>query len=189
MGDGWYTALLIKFKASVLNSEIDDVKDILSDSNWCYSIKDYRTVEKQVSEASTMLDLIFSFMTYAALCLCLFSLVSSMFANIMEQSKEVGILRSMGLTKFEINKIYIYEALVIILSSSLLGFAVGYVVSFVIVQQQILFSQFPIELVVPSSVIFAVTSGALITSVASVYFPLTLLNKKQIAQNMRDLSL
>merc|ERR1712228_447392 len=124
--------------------------------------------------------------TYAALCLCLFSLVSSMFANIMEQSKEVGILRSMGLTKFEINKIYIYEALVIILSSSLLGFAVG---SFVIVQQQILFSQFPIELVVPSSVIFAVTSGALITSVASVYFPLALLNKKQIAQNMRDLSL
>merc|ERR1712130_682395 len=104
-----------------------------------------------------------------------------------EQSKEIGILRSMGLTKFEINKIYIYESLVIILSSSLLGFCVGYVVSFVIVQQQVLFSQFPIQLIVPKSVIFSVTSGAIITSVASVYFPLTLLNKKQISQNLRDL--
>eukprot|EP01083_Nonionella_stella_P021319 59145_1 len=185
--DGWFTAVLIKFRASVLNSEIDETKRILSP--WCYSIKDYRTVEKQVAEASGMLDLIFSFMTYAALCLCLFSLVSSMFANITNGTKEIGILRSMGLTKFQINKIYIYEALCIILSSSLLGFGVGYVVSFVIVQQQILFSQFPIQLIVPSSVIFAVTTGAIFTSIASVYFPLALLNKKQIAQNLRDLVL
>ena len=185
--DIWWTGLFIKFKSNILNSEIDEIKSLLS--QYCYNIKDYRQVEKQVSEASGMLDLIFSFMTYAALCLCLFSLVSSMFANILEQSKEIGILRSMGITKFQINKIYIYEALIIILSSSLLGFFVGYIVSFVIVQQQILFSQYPIELIVPKSVIFAVSSGAILTSVASVYFPLSLLNKKQISQNLRDISL
>jgi len=186
--DMWWTALLIQFKTNVIHSDIDRVKNELLRPR-CDSVEDYRVAEREVEEARDMLDLIFSLMTYAALCLCLFSLISSMFANIMEQSKEIGIFRSMGLTKFQINKIYIYEALVIIFSSSLLGFCVGYIVSFVIVQQQILFSQYPIQLVVPSSVIFAVISGAVFTSVIAVYFPLTSLNKKQIAQNLRDITL
>lgn len=183
--DLWMNGLHVKIKSNVVNSEKDSVVSLLD--NFCGSVFDYRDIESQVSEAANMLDLIFSFMTYVALFLCLFSLISSMYTNIMLQSKEIGIFRSLGLSKFVINKIYVYESLVLIVSASLIGIVVGCFLSFVIIQQQILFSQYPIEFVIPQSIVSAVITGAIVTSVLAVYFPLKYINKKQISQSLRDL--
>ena len=183
--DAWITALFIKFKPNVVNSEKDYVKDILND--YCYSVFDYRTIEKYVAKAEAMLDLVFSFTTYTALFLCLFSLVASMYSNILEQTKEIGILRAMGLTNFEITKIYVYESCLLVLTSSLLGIAVGSLLAFVIIQQQILFTQYPLEFIVPQAVLLAVITGAIITSVIAVYLPLRKLSKIPVAQVMRML--
>jgi ABC-type antimicrobial peptide transport system permease subunit len=39
----------------------------------------------------------------------------------MEQKKEIGILRSLGVTRFAIFRLFSYEAFVLILASSMLG--------------------------------------------------------------------
>lgn len=44
-----------------------------------------------------------------------------MYTNVYEQTKEIGILRSIGVSKFRMYRVYIYESLVLVLSSSLLG--------------------------------------------------------------------
>ncbi len=62
--------------------------------------------------------------------LCFFSLSSSMSANIYEQSKEIGILRAMGLPRRRLYLLYIYEAFILVLSSSLLGIIIGTMVGF-----------------------------------------------------------
>lgn len=43
--------------------------------------------------------MIFTVITILVMVLCFFSLVSSMTANILEQSKEIAVLRAVGITK------------------------------------------------------------------------------------------
>lgn len=50
----------------------------------------------------TILDAIFSVIIVITMILCLFSLCSSMGANLLDQTKEIGILRAMGFTKTRI---------------------------------------------------------------------------------------
>jgi ABC-type antimicrobial peptide transport system permease subunit len=81
--------------------------------------------------------------------LCFFSLSSSMSANLYEQSKEIGIMRATGLTKKRVYLLYIYEAFVLVLSSSLLGILIGTIVGFTMTLQQILFTEIPLVFYFP----------------------------------------
>ena len=176
--------LFIKLKPNVVKSEKDFIKNKLQNV-YGYNTWDYDDFEKSISDSMEMLDLIFSANTWMALILSLFSLIASMSTNIVEQTKEIGILRSLGLTKFEINKVYVYEALVLILSASLIGMMIGVVLTFVILQQQTLFTSYPVDFYIPQSIVGSVVIGAIGTAVLSVWFPLKSLNKQQIAQNLR----
>merc|ERR1712129_85265 len=118
-------------------------------------IFDFDEYSTKIEDSVVMLDLIFSFNTYMALFLCLFSLISSMSTNIEEQTKEIGIYRSIGLSKFDINKIYIYEALILIISSSFIGMIIGSAISFVFLQQQALFLSYSVSFYIPQSVLGA----------------------------------
>jgi ABC-type antimicrobial peptide transport system permease subunit len=60
--------------------------------------------------------------------LCFFSLSSSMTANLYEQTKEIGVLRSIGFTKIRIIILYTYEAFILVMASSLSGIIIGIIV-------------------------------------------------------------
>ena len=62
--------------------------------------------------------------------LCLFALSANMSANILQQTKEIGVLRSIGFSKCRIRMLYFYEALVLVFSSCLLGVAIGMTVGY-----------------------------------------------------------
>ena len=62
--------------------------------------------------------------------LCFFSLSSSMSANLYEQSKELGVMRAMGFNKIRITMLYVYEAFILVISSSLSGILIGTLVGF-----------------------------------------------------------
>lgn len=57
--------------------------------------------------------------------LCFFSLSSSMSANLFEQCKEIAILRAIGFIEFRVVRIYVYEAFILVTSSSVLGIMIG----------------------------------------------------------------
>ena len=67
-----------------------------------------------------------------------------MTANLYEQTKEIGIMRAMGITKRRIISLYIYEAFVLVMASSLLGILIGTMVGFTMTLQQILFTDIPL---------------------------------------------
>ena len=48
-----------------------------------------------------------------------------MSANIYDQTKEISVMRSFGTTKYFILKLYIYESMILVISSSLAGFGIG----------------------------------------------------------------
>lgn len=77
-----------------------------------------------------IIDIIFYVTIAIIMFLCFFSLVASMTANMLNQSKEIGVLRSIGFTSYRIKILYFYEALILVLSSCLLGVVIGMTVGY-----------------------------------------------------------
>jgi ABC-type antimicrobial peptide transport system permease subunit len=78
----------------------------------------------------------FNSIIVVTMLLCFFALSSNMSANIFEQTKEIGVLRSIGFRRFRIMLLYFYEAAVLILASSLLGVMIGMVVGYTMTIQE-----------------------------------------------------
>ena len=79
--------------------------------------------------------MIFAVIIAITMFLCFFSLSSSMSANLYEQAKEIGVLRAIGLKKNRIIMLYIYEAFILVISSSMLGVLIGTIVGFTMTLQ------------------------------------------------------
>ena len=62
--------------------------------------------------------------------LCFFALSANMSANLYEQTKEIGVLRSIGFTKCRIKMLYFYEAMVLVMASCVTGIMIGMVVGY-----------------------------------------------------------
>ena len=59
-----------------------------------------------------------------------FNIISSLIMIVMEKTREIGILKSMGATSNSIMKIFMYEGMGIGLFGTALGCLIGYVVGF-----------------------------------------------------------
>jgi len=98
-------------------------------------IDDYFDDDETQSLVEYILNLIFGLIICITMFLCFFSLCSSMTANLMDQTKEIGIMRAMGYTKTKINLLLFYEALILVITSSLSGVMIGTIVGFTMVIQ------------------------------------------------------
>ena len=97
--------------------------------------------KKKNATTFELLDIIFTVTIAIMMFLCFFSLTASMTANLYDQSKEIGVLRSIGLTKNRIRLLFFYEATILVFSACLLGVLVGTTVGYTMVWQENLFMQ------------------------------------------------
>ncbi len=122
-----YQTVLLKLQPEATDSQkdwlIDQLKPYADAQPW--TIYDYRNTIKELSQGDQVMDYIFKSSTFVAMGLCLFSLIASMYTNIYEQSKEIAVLRALGLRARQIEKVYVYEAFVLTASASLLGTSIG----------------------------------------------------------------
>ena len=102
-------------------------------------VNDLYEAAKQNEKALSLLNMIFSTTIAIMMFLCFFALQGSMTANLYEQTKEIGILRSLGFTKWRICLLYFYEALLLVFASCLLGVLIGVIVGQTMVIQQDIF--------------------------------------------------
>jgi len=58
-------------------------------------------------------------------------------------------MRATGLTKIRVILLYIYEAFILVMASSLLGILIGTLVGFSMTMQQMLFVEIPIQFYFP----------------------------------------
>ena len=88
-----------------------------------------------LNDVDDLLEIIFDSVIGITMFLCFFSLSTAMSANLLEQGKEIGVLRAIGFTKNRIIVLYIYEAFILVMSSSFLGILVGFIVGCTMVLQ------------------------------------------------------
>eukprot|EP01015_Nassula_variabilis_P027759 TRINITY_DN5729_c0_g1_i13.p1 TRINITY_DN5729_c0_g1~~TRINITY_DN5729_c0_g1_i13.p1 ORF type:complete len:267 (+),score=50.24 TRINITY_DN5729_c0_g1_i13:41-802(+) len=120
--------LLLKFKdyndqsASIAFGKLSRFREI---EGVQMSIWDFRDFSSNLKKSGNAVSIIFIVVNIIVMFLCFFSLISSMSANILEQTKEIAVLRAVGLTKNRMIALYIDEAFVLVFSSSLLGILIG----------------------------------------------------------------
>ena len=84
---------------------------------------------------NSLLDMIFDGNIAIMMFLCFFSLSASMSANIYEQQKEIGIMRAIGVTNWQVKRMYFYEAFILVMSASILGMFAGIVICYTAMAQ------------------------------------------------------
>lgn len=108
-------------------------------ANW-YRAQSFKSHHEEGHRERTQnMTRIFGFVTLVAMGLCFFSLSSNMSSNIFDQSREISIMLSLGFTKTMLVKLFVYEALILVISSSLSGFVIGlFIGNLMMLQQAIL---------------------------------------------------
>mmetsp|Transcript_844 Transcript_844/g.2906 ORF Transcript_844/g.2906 Transcript_844/m.2906 type:complete len:1061 (-) Transcript_844:73-3255(-) len=182
--------MFFKLAPSATESEINQLKRQMNSIIQGVSSLRVNDVEDSLSPlriASTVMDFFFIFTTIVAMILCFFSLISSMVTNVHDQAKEIGILRAIGVQKFAVTRVYIYEAFVLVISASIMGVFIGLAVSYTMTLQQILFTQLPIAFIFPWEIILIVFVLALVCSFVSACIPIRSTLKKPIVQILRSI--
>lgn len=179
-------AVLIRASGSASDQQIDaltgELDPIVSEAS--LSLFDFRTFRSTLGKSDSVMDLIFTAATYIAMFLCLFSLMASVYTNIYEQSKEIAVLRAMGLTRWQIIRLYVYEAFVLVTAASILGVCIGAIMAWTMMLQRVLFTQLPVPITFPYTLLGLVAIGAIICAFISSFFPARALNSKPVASIM-----
>eukprot|EP01083_Nonionella_stella_P097731 274723_1 len=175
--------ILIKFWHNASTEDVDSVKQYVNEyASHQFDYDDFMMVMKSTND---VMDIVFSVATYISLFLCLFSIISSMYVNIYEQSKEIAALRACGLSKQETYKVYLYEATVLILSSCLMGTVIGAAVGFTMAAQLALYASYPIGFDMPYQLLIIILCASFISAAISVITPLVRLLSKTVSHIMR----
>ena len=186
-----YEKMIIKLKPGWTSSDATAIEDAIIASmapdlaKGSISFSDVVTDKTAAESTGNILNLFFYIVTFLTMVMCFFSLTASMYSNIHEQSKEIGILRSLGLTRFPTKRIYVWEAFILLFSASIMGFAVGTVVAFTLLLQRQLFLQLPLTMNFPFLLFVGVVIVGFICSILASWSPITLLLKSNIVSILR----
>ena len=175
----------IKFHSWVKQDQIDIVRRNLINLRMPMSVSDSneKIVGLQIANDSLFAFSILT--TIIVMIMCFFSLTSSMYTNVIQQSKEIAVLRALGTRRFPIMRIYLYESFILILSSTIMGLIIGSFVAYTYISQRSLFTQLQLPFIFPYQMTIIVFIMAIILSFFASIIPIYLLLFDSITNVMR----
>ena len=102
--------------------------------------------------------------------------------NIFEQKKEIAIMRSLGMKKRHVIFIYIAEAFILILTSSIIGSIIGSIISYTMALQWTVFTNVNVGFNLPTGSIIVIISISIFGGIFSTYIPAKNMLNKSIAE-------
>eukprot|EP01094_Clydonella_sp_ATCC50884_P023842 TRINITY_DN5816_c0_g1_i1.p1 TRINITY_DN5816_c0_g1~~TRINITY_DN5816_c0_g1_i1.p1 ORF type:complete len:418 (-),score=84.62 TRINITY_DN5816_c0_g1_i1:444-1697(-) len=146
---------------------------------------DFRRNLDPIEKANLAVSFFFGFTIVVAMAISFFSLMSSMYTNIQEQKKEIGVLRAIGVPRGWMQRIYIYESFILVLSSSTLGVMIGVFVGWTVSMQRVLFTELPLPFQFPWELFLIVFAMSISFALISSWGPIWMLLKEPIVGLMR----
>jgi hypothetical protein len=183
-----YRFFIVKLREDITDDEMERVAMTLravTTADAGIGMWDFRRTQRPFQIASMAMNYIFSFTTLIAMAISFFSLMSSMFTNIHEQTKEIGILRALGVEKSWMYRIYIYEAFTLVMAASMIGTLIGLLVGYTMTIQQALFTSFPLPFVFPWQILLTVLIGSALFALLASYSPVRNVINRRVVQIFR----
>ena len=128
---------------------------------------------------------IFLVLGIIALILSFFLIWITFYSNIRENIAEYGIMRSIGVTKAQSIRIYMYEAATIILTSIIIGTFIGVIISSSLILQFDIFIELPFIFNFPFQLYFILISVGLFLGLLGSYYPTYAVNTLSLVKIMK----
>ncbi|KAA0154285.1 hypothetical protein FNF29_02505 [Cafeteria roenbergensis] len=146
-----------------------------------FRVEDTAALLTAAATAIQGLDAFFYVVAVVCLVLCFFAVWLSFAANIRENSREVGILRSLGLTKPNVRLLVAAEALSVVSAAFLSGSVIGMAISVSLSLQFNLFTQLPFVFRFPTGMFVGTLVLCVVVAVAGSLLPLRRFLQLEIA--------
>jgi len=191
MADVPLETLMMKFKPSVTKQEKLLVKARLesavgSNLNRIGRVREVDDRQENFDLARQIMDYLFGVTMGMAFFICVFSLIAAMYANVHDQRKEIAVLRALGTGKLFVYRVYVYEAILLVLASAFLGMAIGSLVGYAMSAQRSLFLSLPTDFNFPYLAALVVVILAVVFGTLSTYGPLRRLLRLPVYTIMRS---
>jgi len=134
---------------------------------------------------SNIFNIFVAIIAAISMFIAFFLLLVASTSNVNDAIWEYGVLRSMGLTKAEGMRIFVYEAYIVVISAAFLGTINGVITAAAVAVQFYSFIELPVDIEFPW-VLFGFMIGlSLLTVMVAVCAPVSAVNKRQIANVLK----
>ncbi len=179
--------VMLKLNKKWTEDEVEKIQEIVElDPYYLVKIYNYMESKEEIDETGDIINYMFTGVSFIVMIFCFFNLSSTMTINIWEQTKEIAVFRSLGLTKNDVMFVYMAEAIVLIFSSSIVGFIIGSILAFTMTIQRSLFTHLPISYIFPTTQFIMIIIVSALGGVFSTLFPARKLLKKEISDIIRN---
>ncbi len=118
-----YTGLLIKLKDMNRSKQIAmQLSEQLGGGFWA---KDWREQNENLLQAVAIERVAVFFVVLVIVIVAAFNFASSLYVNVMQRYTEIAILKSLGLSRKSLLKIFYFQSLIVALVAIILGFILG----------------------------------------------------------------
>ncbi|TXT58065.1 MAG: conserved membrane protein of unknown function [Promethearchaeota archaeon] len=185
---GWINKIFMKVKNDDYRTslQIEEEIDELYENDYDFrTINLERNIRRQES-LFTVLDTFFFLILIGTVFICLFGLLSSSYSTIIERKKEIGIVRTLGLKGKDINRLFILEALIIMLSSGTIGVIVGWACGWLVNSTLSLLTDSPFVPIFPWTQLIGIYIISISFILVGMWFLLRKVRKKKIVDIYRE---
>ncbi|TNV85125.1 hypothetical protein FGO68_gene1005 [Halteria grandinella] len=180
--------VILKMKdTATLDQSEKVVRDILAalPSDTTENLKVKKDKAQLFASVDRTISLLFTVLIMITMFLCFFQLSTSMSANLYEQTKEIGVLLSLGFTRMRIVMLYSYESFILVMASSMLGVLVGTIAAFTMVLQFTQFNDMPTNFYFPWQQLIGIFVASIVCALLSTIGPTRSIVKHKIASILR----
>jgi len=167
---------------------IQDMKDHI---NTLYASKSF-VIDDAISkinfmnEMSARQSLIMEIILMFTVLICIFGLISSMYAIMIERTFEIGILRSMGMKVRNVRNMFLIESMVIMISAGIMGTVIGTFTAWLLQTNMSLLTEMPTIFSIPYLTLFRVFTISIAVGFIGIYIILWKLSRQTIMDIFRQ---
>lgn len=140
----------------------------------------------EAEESFLVVKYLFLGILIGTVLIALFGLIASSYSSILERKREIGILRTLGLYGKEVERMFLIENMILLLSSSTSGGIIGFLMALGLTENMTLFTQTPRIIAVPWDIIGIIYSVSIITLIIGMRILMRKLRYQNLIEIFRE---
>ena len=165
------SAFLLKVDAGYPPGRVRDAVDRLYGAQRDLTIESNQAISEQALNLLSQTESLFDVLALIAMVVGALGVVNTLTMNVLERRQEIGMLRSLGMTKRQVSKMILAEAIMMGLVGGAFGLAFGVLMSRVVLQAINGMTGYELSYVVPTQGIVVGAVIALIVSQLAALWP------------------
>ncbi|MHA1898244.1 MAG: ABC transporter permease [Promethearchaeota archaeon] len=158
-----------------INKELGD--------SWNFKLVNVAQSVESIQQEFVIVEFILQAILSFTIIICMFGLFAASYASVLERKREIAILRALGLRRKGVGRIFLVEALIIMLASGSMGTIVGFITAALLTEDLTLFTESPRLLAFP----WSTTIGLFITTTIVLLIGMHMLLKRVKRQNLIEI--